>query len=83
MPNESDWSTRWYPETSLNKPPEEMAQKILKNVPESIRAVKSLINLSMKTDLENGLDIETERHNQGLTSNPEERQKRISSFLKK
>ena len=60
----------------------EMAEKILKNVPETVRAIKSLINKGMKTDLETGLNMEAEMH-KGPILLTEEGRKRIAALLEK
>jgi len=60
----------------------EMAEKILKNVPETVRAIKSLINKGMKTDLETGLNMEAEMHKGPITPT-EEGRKRIAALLEK
>jgi len=60
----------------------EMAEKILKNVPETVRTIKSLVNRGMKTDLEIGLKMEAEMH-KGPISLTEESRKRIAALLQK
>ncbi len=61
----------------------EMAEKILKNIPEAVRTMKSLINNGMKTDLETGLKIEAEIHKGRPISPTEEGRRRITALLEK
>jgi enoyl-CoA hydratase len=60
-----------------------MAEKILKNIPETLSKMKSLINQSMNTDLETGLSIEASHHNNKPVSPSEEGRKRILSFMER
>ena len=68
---------------TLEEEAEKMAKEILKNIPDTIRTMKILINQSMNSTLEEGLTIEAESH-QGkpITPTPEGR-KRIKAFLNK
>ena len=70
------------PPEKLEEAAMEMAEKILKNVPEALRANKSLVNKGMKTDLETGLKMEAEAH-KGPLSPIEEGRKRIAALLEK
>lgn len=70
------------PPEKLEEAALEMAEKILKNVPETVRAIKSLVNKGMKTDLETGLKIEARAH-KGPISPTEEGRKRIVALLSK
>ena len=66
----------------LDEAATEMAEKILKNIPETVRAVKSLINQGMNTDLETGLKVEAALHKGPLSPTGEGRN-RIAALLKK
>jgi enoyl-CoA hydratase len=66
----------------LDETAREMAEKILKNIPEAVRAVKSLINRGMNTDLETGLKMEAALHKGPLSPTGEGRN-RIAALLKK
>jgi len=70
------------PADKLEEVAVEMAQKILKNIPEAIRNIKLLINSSTKTDLETGLKMEAEMH-QGPITPTEEGRKRMTALLEK
>jgi len=70
------------PPERLEEAAREMAEKILKNVPEALRTIKSLVNKGMKTDLETGLKIEAEMH-KGPLSPMEEGRKRMAALLEK
>ncbi|MFC1986584.1 enoyl-CoA hydratase/isomerase family protein [Chloroflexota bacterium] len=70
------------PPEKLEESAIEMAEKILKNIPETIRTLKSLVNKGMKTDLEAGLKIEAETH-KGPLSPTEEGRKRVVALLEK
>jgi len=61
----------------------EMAEKILKNIPEAIRTIKSLVNRGIRTDLETGLKMEAKLH-EGIPITPtEEGRKRMTALVKK
>ena len=60
----------------------EMAEKILKNIPEAVSTIKSLINKGMKTDLETGLRMEAEMHKGPISPTGEGRQ-RITALVEK
>jgi enoyl-CoA hydratase/carnithine racemase len=70
------------PPEKLEEAAMEMAGKILKNVPEALRTIKSLVNNGMKTDLETGLKMEAETH-KGPISPTAEGRERIAAYLKK
>ena len=59
-----------------------MAGKILKNIPETIKALKSLINRGLKTDLQTGLEMEMDVH-KGPISPTKEGRERIEKLMKK
>ena len=73
---------RVVPPEKLEDAATEMAEKILENIPETIRAIKSLINKGVRTDLETGLKTEAEMH-KGLVTPTEEGKRRIAAFLEK
>ena len=60
-----------------------MAREILKNVPETIRTIKMLINQSMNSFLNDGLTIEADCHEGKPITPTEEGRKRIEAFLNK
>jgi len=60
----------------------EMAEKILKNIPETVRTFKDLVNKGMHMDLESGLRMEAER-NQGKIAPAPEGLERIKALMKK
>jgi len=60
----------------------EMAEKILDNIPESIRTIKWMVNEGMKTDLESGLKLEKSQQG-GPWILSEESQKRITDRFEK
>ena len=70
------------PPERLEEAAMEMAEKILKNIPETIRTFKRLINNGMKTDLESGLKMEAEMHKGPITP-AEEGRKRMLALLAK
>ncbi len=70
------------PPERLEEAAMEMAGKILKNVPEAVRTIKSLVNKGMKTDLETGLKMEAAMHKGPITPT-EEGRKRIAALLDK
>lgn len=69
------------PHDQLEKAAQEMAKKILKNIPETISTIKALINESQKTDLETGLQNEANKHKKGIIDPTDEGRKRIVEFL--
>ncbi len=73
---------RVVPPEKLEEAAMEMAGKILRNIPETIRTFKRLINDGLKTDLESGLKMEAEMH-QGPITPTEEGRKRIRALLGK
>jgi len=73
---------RVVPREKLDEAAMEMAEKILKNIPETISAIKGLINQGMKTDLETALGMESGYH-KGPISPTEEGRRRIASLLQK
>ncbi|MBW1709948.1 MAG: enoyl-CoA hydratase/isomerase family protein [Deltaproteobacteria bacterium] len=71
------------PPEELEEAAREMAEKILKNIPESVSTIKKLINQSLNTDLESGLKLEQDRY-QGRPITPVgEGRKRIQAFAEK
>ena len=66
----------------LDEAAQEMAEKVLKNIPETIRALKSLINKGLKTDLQTGLKMEMDVH-KGPISPTKEGKERIEKLMKK
>ena len=70
------------PPEKLEEAAMEMAEKILKNVPEMVSRIKFLVNQGMKTDLETGLKMEAEVY-KGPISPTEEGRKRIAALLEK
>ncbi|MBW2090983.1 MAG: enoyl-CoA hydratase/isomerase family protein [Deltaproteobacteria bacterium] len=71
------------PPEKLEEASLEMAEKILKNIPESVSTIKRLINQSLNTDLESGLNLEQDRY-QGQPITPVgEGRKRLEAFMEK
>jgi len=70
------------PSEKLEEAAMEMAEKILKNVPEAVSRIKFLVNQGVKTDLETGLKMEAEEY-KGPISPTEEGRKRIAALLEK
>ena len=70
------------PAEKLEEAAMEMAEKILKNIPEAVRTIKSLVNKGMKTDLESGLKMEAEMHKGPITPTGEGR-RRITALLER
>ena len=70
------------PQEKLDEAAQEMAEKILENIPETIRALKSLINKGLKTDLQTGLKMEMDVH-KGPISPTKEGKERIEKLMKK
>lgn len=71
------------PPEELEEAAHDMAKKILKNIPETISTIKSLINKGMGASLEEGLQIEQDWHSGNPISPTDEGKKRIEKFLKK
>jgi len=74
---------RVVPADNLISRAEEMARKILENIPETISKMKYLINQSQKLDLDAGLALEASQHTTGKINPTEEGRKRIIAFLEK
>jgi len=74
---------RVVPPESLEEEAVFMAEKILKNIPETISNMKRLINQSQNVDLETGLQIEADWHQGKPISPTAEGRKRIEAFLEK
>ncbi len=71
------------PPEALDEEAENMAKEILKNVPETLSTIKTLINKSLNSTLEDGLAIEADCHH-GKPLNPApEGKRRIEAFLNK
>jgi len=70
------------PPEKLDESAQEMAEKILENIPETVRMLKSLINRGLKTDLQTGLKMEMDVH-KGPISPTEEGRERIEKLMKK
>ncbi len=70
------------PREKLDEAAQEMAEKILKNIPETIKSLKSLINRGLKTDLQTGLKMEMDVH-KGPISPTKEGRERIEELMKK
>ncbi len=73
---------RVVPPEKLEEAAVEMAEKILRNIPETIRIIKALINKGMMTDLETGLKMEAAKH-QCPIAPTEEGRKRMLALLEK
>jgi enoyl-CoA hydratase/carnithine racemase len=71
------------PTDKLQEAAMEMAEKILKNIPETVRTTKSLINRGLKVDYQTGLKLEAEVHIGKPISPTEEGKQRIAALLKK
>lgn len=71
---------RVVPEDQLQQKALEIANQILKNIPETVSEIKSLINRSLQTDLKTGLELEASRHT-GPICPTDEGLKRIKTFL--
>ena len=74
---------RVVPHDRLEEEARAMAEKILRNIPETVSTIKSLINRGMKTDLETGLGLEAAHHGDRPISPAEEGRRRIEAFLKR
>ncbi|MDP2953317.1 MAG: enoyl-CoA hydratase/isomerase family protein [Chloroflexota bacterium] len=70
------------PPEKLDEAVEEMVAKIVKNSPDSIRIMKSLVNNGMRMDLEAGLRLEQEHH-KGRLARTEDSQDRFQSFMER
>jgi enoyl-CoA hydratase len=70
------------PAEKLDEAAQEMAEKILQNIPEAIRIMKRLINEGMKKDLESGLKLEAQQHTGPITPRGDGRN-RMAALLKK
>ena len=70
------------PAEKLEETTMEMAQKILNQIPETLKIIKRLVNQGMQTDLETGLKMEAEMH-KGPISPAGEGRKRIEDLLQK
>ncbi len=70
------------PADKLEEAAVEMAEKVLKNLPETVRSIKRLVNEGLKTDYETGINMEA-AHHKGPLSPSEEGLKRINALLKK
>ena len=69
------------PPEKLAEAAQEMAEKILKNIPEAVSLMKYLINEGLKMDLKDGLNLEAAQH--GGPINPRgEGRSRIAALLK-
>jgi enoyl-CoA hydratase len=71
------------PRDKLEQEAREMAEKILKNIPEAVSTIKTLINSGMNMDLESGLKMEAEIHKGGPITPRGEGRKRITALLQK
>jgi enoyl-CoA hydratase/carnithine racemase len=70
------------PAEQLEQAAMEMARKILRNIPEAISTIKSLINRGLKGDLETGLKMEADMHKGPITPTGEGRS-RMTALLEK
>lgn len=70
------------PPEELEKAAWEMAEKILKNIPEAIRLMKYLVNEGMKKDLATGLQLEAAQHTGPITPRGDGRN-RMAALLKR
>ncbi|MFC2060750.1 enoyl-CoA hydratase/isomerase family protein, partial [Chloroflexota bacterium] len=73
---------RVVPPERLEEAAMEMAEKVLRNIPETMMTMKRLINSGLKTDLESGLKMEAEVHKGPITPTAEGR-KRMMTLLEK
>ncbi len=71
------------PSEKLDEAVTEMAQKILRNVPETVRKMKYLINQGLKGDLQSGLKLEAAEHIGEPIMPNEEGRRRIAATLEK
>jgi len=70
------------PPEKLDDAAREMAEKILRNIPEAVRVMKRLINEGMKKDLETGLKLEAKEHTGPINPRGDGRN-RMAALLKK
>jgi|TARA_Y100000031_G_scaffold151838_1_gene193817 enoyl-CoA hydratase len=71
------------PHDDLDVEARKMAEQILENIPETISAMKALVNDSMSLDLDSGLEREAAYHHDGPISPTPEGRDRMEGFLKK
>ncbi|MCP4749263.1 MAG: enoyl-CoA hydratase, partial [Proteobacteria bacterium] len=71
------------PSEAVQDEARKMAKKILRNVPETVATIKALINQSAKLDLESGLKLEENYHDDRPISPSEEGGRRIKALLGK
>jgi enoyl-CoA hydratase len=71
------------PAEQLAEAARETARKILRNIPEAIRTVKSLINRGLQTDMESGLAMEAATHTGPITPTGEGRARMVALLEKK
>ena len=71
------------PHDTLMEEAQAMAALILENIPETISIEKRLINQSMTTTLEDGLELEAAEHPTGVISPTSEGHKRMETLFKK
>ncbi|MBN1613126.1 MAG: enoyl-CoA hydratase/isomerase family protein [Deltaproteobacteria bacterium] len=74
---------RVVPAEQLDEAAMEMAGKILRNIPEAIRTMKSLVNEGMKTDLESGLRMEADLHKGPIAPAGEGRNRMVALLEKR
>jgi enoyl-CoA hydratase len=60
-----------------------LAQQILRNIPETVSAIKALVNQTMQTDLDAGLALEAAHHRGGAITPTAEGRRRMDAFLNK
>jgi enoyl-CoA hydratase len=70
------------PHEKLIEAAREIAEKIMRNVPEAIKVMKHLINEGMKNDLGTGLKLEAQQHSGPITPRGDGK-KRMAALLKK
>jgi enoyl-CoA hydratase/carnithine racemase len=71
------------PPEKLEEAAMEMAEKVLKNIPETLSTIKRLVNQGMNMGLEEGFQMEAAFHKGGKLSPTEEGLKRIAVLLEK
>ena len=71
------------PPEKLDDAAMEMANKILKNIPETVSTLKYLINQGMKMDLEEGLNLEAQQHQGPIIPKGEGRSRIEALIIKK
>jgi enoyl-CoA hydratase/carnithine racemase len=74
---------RVVPSDKLDAAAVEIAEKILKNVPEAVTTIKRLINKGMNMDMESGLNMEAKEHKGGPITPRGDGKMRIAALLKK